>query len=66
MLPITLQGKKKIIKNGQQHVLCIKNRARCGQGKVFKQSIRGLIHWHLCIEELQADSLEMSLALLVL
>lgn len=47
-------------KYGQEHVLCIKNRAICGQGEVFKQSISKLIHWHLCIEELQADSLEMT------
>lgn len=53
-------------KNGQEHVLCVKNRASCGQGEVFKQSISKLIHWHLCIEELQADSLEMNSALRVL
>jgi len=31
-------------KNGQEHVLCIKNRAGHGQGEVFKHSIRKLIH----------------------
>lgn len=53
-------------KNGQWHVLCIMNRARCGQGKVFKQSIREVIQWHLSIKEMQADSLEMSSTLPVL
>lgn len=47
-------------------MLCTKNRARCGQGEAFKHSISKLIHWHLCIEELQADSPEKSSALLVL
>lgn len=53
-------------KNGQELVLCVKNRASCGQGEVFKQSISKLIHWHPGIEELQADSPEMSSALRVL
>lgn len=38
-------------KNGQEHVLYIKNSARCGEGEVFKQSISRPIHQHLCVEE---------------
>lgn len=64
MLPIIPQGGKNI--KGQWHVLCIKNRTRCGQGEVFKQTIRELIWWHLCIKEMKADSLEMSSTPLVL
>lgn len=58
------RGEKNI--KGQWHVLCIKNRTRCGQGEVFKQTIRELVWWHLCIKEMKADSLEMSSTPLVL